>query len=127
MKKMDNKAQGSQMLMFLFIMLLVVFIFGDPGIRSWIEVTFNSALYPIIGFEGNFPIITIVLAGTIVVFLSSFFHNLFTDYKKMGEAQEIMKAYQAEMKKATKAAQKKVKKKPKKKKAKKRKVKKKRK
>lgn len=102
MKKMDNKAQGSQMMVFLFIIIITMFIFADAGIRSWIEVTFNSVFYPLIGFDGNFPIITIVLAGIIVVFLSSFFQNLFTDYKKMGEAQEIMKAYQAEMRKATK-------------------------
>lgn len=99
---MDSKAQGNRMILFLFVIMITWVVFGNEGIRQWIEVTFNSVFYPIIGFNGNFPIITIVLAGTIVVFLSGFFQNLFADYKKMGEAQEITKAYQAEMRKATK-------------------------
>jgi len=102
MKKMDNKAQGSQLLMLMLLMFVMIFIFGDPNISSWIALSLNGAFYPIIGFNGNAPVLTIVIAGLIVVILSSFFQNIFTDWKKMGESQEITKAFQKEMSDARK-------------------------
>ena len=41
-------------------------------------------------------------AGLLVVLLSSSLTNFFTDWKKMGESQEISKAFQKEMQKARK-------------------------
>lgn len=103
MKKLDDiAAQGSQLLMMMVIMFLMLFIFGDQNISAWIAVSLNSAFYPLVGFKGNYPILTIVIAGIFVTFLSSFFNNLFMDWKKMGEAQETQKAFQKEMQKARK-------------------------
>ena len=103
MKMMDEKAQGSQLLMLMLLMFIMMFIFADPNISSWIALSLNSVFYPLIGFEGSSPVLTIILAGVIVVFLSSFFHNLFTDWKKMGEMQEISRAFQKELSAARKA------------------------
>ena len=103
MKKMDNKAaQGSQMMLMMLMMFVMLFIFGDQNIRSTIAVSLHSALYPIIGFGGNYPLLTIFIAGIFVVFLSSFFTNVFTDWKAMGKAQETSKAFQKELQKARK-------------------------
>ena len=99
---MNNKAQGSQLLMLMLLMFAMIFIFGDQNIRAWIAVSLNSVFYPIIGFDGNYPILTILLAGLMVVFLSSFFTNLFTDWKAMGKAQEASRAFQKEINKARK-------------------------
>jgi uncharacterized membrane protein (DUF106 family) len=99
---MDNKAQGSQLLLLMLLMFMMIFIFGNPEISNWIAVSLNAIFYPLIGFNGQSPVLTIVLAGIIVVFLSSFFNNLFTDWKKMGEMQEITKAFQKEMANARK-------------------------
>ncbi|MBE3141244.1 MAG: DUF106 domain-containing protein, partial [Thermoplasmata archaeon] len=57
---------------------------------------------PLIGFGGANPLLTIVLAGVIVVFLSSFFTHLFTNWKAMGQAQEASKAFNKEITKARK-------------------------
>jgi len=97
---MNEKAQGSQLLLLMLIMFIMIFIFGDPGIRTWIALSLNSAFYPLIGFGGGLPVLTIILAGIIVVFLSSFFTNLFTDWKAMGKAQETSRAFQKELGKA---------------------------
>jgi len=97
---MDNKAQGSQLLVLMLLLFLMIFIFGDPNIRNWIALSLNSIFYPIIGFGGNYPILTVTLAGVLVVFLSSFFTNLFTDWKAMGKAQEASRAFQKEIGKA---------------------------
>lgn len=101
MKKMNNKAQGS-MLLYMMLFLLIMFIFASTGIGYILGYYFGLVLEPAIGFSGNYPILTLFFAGLIVVFLSSFFTNLFTDWKKMGESQEITKAFQAEMTKARK-------------------------
>jgi uncharacterized membrane protein (DUF106 family) len=102
MKNMDNRAQGSQLLMLMLLMFLMIFIFGDPNISSLIAISLNGVFYPLIGFSGNAPVLTIVIAGLIVVILSSFFQNIFTDWKKMGESQEITKAFQKAMSDARK-------------------------
>ena len=104
MRKIDNKAaQGSQLLMLMMLMFLMIFIFGNQSIANLIAVTLNSVFYPLIGFDGDYPILTIALAGIMVVFLSSFFQNLFTDWKKMGETQETSKAFQKELAAARKS------------------------
>lgn len=103
MAKKSSAAQGSsQLLMLMLLMFVMLFIFGDPGISSFLATSLNSMFYPLIGFDGAFPVLTLILAGVIVVFLSSFFQNLFTDWKKMGESQQMTKAFQKEISKARK-------------------------
>ena len=104
MEKMDTNVRGqsNQLLLLMLLMFVMLFIFADPNITSFLAVSLNTVFYPLIGFDGNFPVLTLVLAGTIVVSLSSFFQNLFTDWKKMGESQEITKAFQKEMQQARK-------------------------
>jgi uncharacterized membrane protein (DUF106 family) len=101
MKLSDTSAQGSQMLMLLLLMFVMIFIFGDPNISATIALSLNTVFYPLIGFSGHFPVLTLMLGGVIVVFLSSFFQNLFTDWKKMGESQEITRAFQKELTKGS--------------------------
>ncbi|MEF8848766.1 MAG: EMC3/TMCO1 family protein [Candidatus Thermoplasmatota archaeon] len=99
---MDNKGQTSQILMLMLLIFVMFFIFGDPNIRNQIASVINTAFYPLIGFGGQFPVLTIILSGIIVVFLSSFFQNLFMDWKEMAKAQRVTKAFQKEIKKARK-------------------------
>jgi len=96
------KGQSSQLLLLMLLMFVMLFIFGDPGISSFLATTLDSVFYPLIGFNGSYPVLTLVLAGTLVVTLSSFFQNLFTDWTKMGESQEVTRAFQKEMQQARK-------------------------
>jgi uncharacterized membrane protein (DUF106 family) len=102
MKKLNDVAQAGQMLILMLLLFVMIFIFGDANIRSTVAVTLNSVFAPIIGFSGTNPFLTIVLAGIIVVFLSSFFTQLFTNWKAMGQAQEASKAFNKEITKARK-------------------------
>ena len=100
-RKMNNKAQGSSMTyMMLFLVLMMLFMFSGAG--PILGEIFGAALEPIIGFGGQYPILTIVLAGIIVVTLSGSLTNFFTDWKKMGEMQQTQKAFSAAMQKARK-------------------------
>jgi uncharacterized membrane protein (DUF106 family) len=97
-KKIDNKAQGSMLLYLLIFMFLIFFIF--PYLQGPM-LAFGEAVFdPLIGFDGKYPVLTIVLAGIIVVTLSSLLTNFFTDWKKMGESQEVSRAFQKEIQKA---------------------------
>ena len=102
MIKMNDKAQGHMMLYFLIMMFMVFFVFSNPWIQAAIVTFGNSVFYPIIGFDGKHPILTIFFAGLIVVTLSSILTNFFTNWKKMGEAQEIQRAFQKELQDARK-------------------------
>jgi uncharacterized membrane protein (DUF106 family) len=100
MRKLDNEAQGSMLILLLVFILLIFFIM--PPLAPYLAYYLSLILDPIIGFGGNYPILTLFLAGLIVVFLSSLLTNFFTNWKKMGEAQEASKAFQQEITKARK-------------------------
>jgi uncharacterized membrane protein (DUF106 family) len=102
MIKMDNKAQGRIFLLLLVMLFLMIFVFSNPVIQGAMISFGNAVFYPVIGFNGEYPILTIILAGIIVVFLSGLLTNFFTDWKKMGEMQETQKAFQKEVQKARK-------------------------
>lgn len=100
MKKLDDVAQAGQMLLLMLLLFVMILIFGDANIRNLVAYSLNSAFAPLIGFSGANPLLTIILAGVIVVFLSSFFTHLFTNWKAMGQAQEASKAFNKEITKA---------------------------
>lgn len=82
------------------ILLLLMFIIASPGIRDSIAVGMDSLLYPLIGFNASYPVLTIAISGIIMITLSSIFTNIFTDWKSLAKAQEIARYYQNELKKA---------------------------
>lgn len=84
------------MLMILLLIMFIVMPYFGPILGFY----FGLVLDPVIGFSGRYPIITILFAGLVVVFLSSLLTNFFTDWKKMGESQETAKAFQNEIGKA---------------------------
>lgn len=102
MKKLDNFAQTGQMLVLMILLFAMIFIFGDANIRNTVALSLNSVFAPLIGFNGANPFLTIVLAGVFVVFLSSLFTHVFTNWKAMGQAQEASKAFNKEITKARK-------------------------
>ena len=72
-------------------------LFVMPTFGPILGAYFGYALEPIIGFNGQFPVMTLLFAGLIVVTLSSLLTNFFTNWKKMGETQETQRAFQKEL------------------------------
>lgn len=90
--------------MFLYLMVfMVILLFIMPTFGPILGVYFGYVLSPLIGFDDKYPLLTLFFAGLIVVFLSSLLTNFFTDWKKMGETQEVSKAFQKEMADARKS------------------------
>jgi uncharacterized membrane protein (DUF106 family) len=100
MEKMNNKAQTSNLLLLMIFMMIILFIM--PTFGPILGYYFGIVLEPLIGFNGNYPLLTLFFSGIIVVILSSLLTNFFTDWIKMGESQEITKAFQKEITKARK-------------------------
>ena len=84
------------------ILFMVMIIIANPGIRMAIALGVDSIFYPIIGFNASYPILTIAIAGIIMITLSSIFTNMFMDWKSLARAQEVAKYYQEELRKARK-------------------------
>ena len=103
MRRMDSQGQqAGQLLLIMLLLFVFMFVFASPGIRAFIASGLNVVLAPIIGFGGANPLMTILLAGIIVVFLSSLLTHIFTDWRAMGKAQDVQKAFSKEMTKARK-------------------------
>lgn len=100
MKKMDDKAQGSNLIMLMIFIFMIFFVFGNPSVQNAMLSFGDAVFYPIIGFGGAYPILTLFSAGLLVVVLSSTLTNFFTDWKKMGQSQETSKSFQKELQKA---------------------------
>ena len=101
MRKMDTLGQqAGQLLLIMLLLFIFMFVFASPGIRDFIALSLNAILAPIIGFGGRNPLMTILVSGIIVVFLSSLLTHVFTDWRAMGKAQEVQRAFQQEMNKA---------------------------
>lgn len=100
MKRLDDKAQGSQLLMLMLFLLIIFFIM--PTVGPILGYYFGLVLEPIIGFNGAHPMLTLFFSGLIVVCLSSLLTNFFSDWRKMAHSQEIGRAFQKEIAEARK-------------------------
>jgi len=101
MERMDNNAaQGSNLLLLMVFMMIIMFLM--PTFGPILGVYFGAVLEPAIGFNGNYPLLTLFFSGLIVVTLSSVLTNFFTDWIKMGKSQEMSKTFQKELTKARK-------------------------
>lgn len=84
------------------ILFLIMMLIALPDVRLSIARALDSVLYPLIGFGASYPLLTISIAGTIMVTLSSIFTNIFMDWKAQARAQEMAKHFQEELRKAKK-------------------------
>ena len=93
------QGDSSQMGM-MFIFLFTMIIMFNPGLRAGMGSAMGSLLYPLIGFEGSYPVITILFASLITGTLSVIGRHYFTDWIQMGKTQTIQKALGKEMRAA---------------------------
>ena len=83
-----------------FLVGMVVLI--DPVARETTGRLVGTVLVPIIGFGGAYPVVTILLASLVMVAITSAVRHYFTDYLAQARAQEVMRAFQKELKAARK-------------------------
>ena len=72
----------------------------DPVLREALGNIVGMGLGPFIGFGGNYPTLTLVLAGMVMTGLTVVVRHFFTDYVQQAESQKIVGAFNKELRKA---------------------------
>lgn len=90
---------GNQMLIMLVLFMAIILLFsGDT--RTAIGKFVGYGLYPVFGFGGSFPLITLILTGMMMILLSTLLRHFFVDWVEMARNQRIVSAFNKELRKA---------------------------
>lgn len=84
----------------IFMFILAVFVMFDPVLRDALGNIVGMGLGPVIGFGGNYPALTLILAGIVMTGLTIVVRHFFTDYVQQAESQKIVGAFNKELRKA---------------------------
>jgi uncharacterized membrane protein (DUF106 family) len=85
------------MMMMIFASMFVMFI---PELRNGVGAMAGVVLEPIIGFNGHLPIVTVLLAGIVLVAFSSAVRHYFIDWVDSAEKQFRMKDFNKKLRDA---------------------------
>lgn len=94
------KKRGSFLTILTFA--LVFLILFQPGLRNQIGRWVGYVLQPVLGFGYHYPVLTIMLAGTLMVLLTTVVRHFTTDWLEQAKFQSYMRAFQKEFAKARK-------------------------
>jgi uncharacterized membrane protein (DUF106 family) len=90
---------GSQLVMLMAFMVAIVVLF-DNNLRQMLGRIVGIGLMPLVGFGGQYPVLTLVCTGLIMTFFSVTVRHFFIDWVAMARNQRIMSAFQKEMREA---------------------------
>ncbi|HUU07792.1 MAG TPA: EMC3/TMCO1 family protein [Thermoplasmata archaeon] len=90
---------GSQIVMLVAFMVALLVLF-DNNLRQSLGRIVGLAFMPLIGFSGQYPVMTLVCAGLIMTLFSVTVRHFFIDWVAMARNQRIMSAFQKEMREA---------------------------
>jgi uncharacterized membrane protein (DUF106 family) len=92
--------KGTSPFLMMLVFLLVILVLFDPGIRNLLTVIAGGILDPIIGLDSKYPVLTIFLAATIVIIITTLIRHFSTDWMEMAKTQRIMSKWQKEYREA---------------------------
>ncbi len=81
----------------LLTMLFMIYILINPEMRVGMGNFAADLLEPQIGFEHQYPVLTFLFAGVLMISLTTFIRHLLIDWEKVAEIQTKMAAYNKEM------------------------------
>ncbi len=84
----------------IFLFLLAIVAIFDPTMAQGFGFIAGVVLFPIIGFGGRYPVITVLLAGALTTGVSSILRDHYTDWVKMVKMQKVNGAWQKEYREA---------------------------
>lgn len=88
---------------YIFLGVLTIMVLFDPSLRFRIGDILGTVLYPVIGFDSNYPILTLIIAGTMMIAFSTLVRDIFMDWVEMAEMQKKTSAFQKELMEAKRA------------------------
>lgn len=80
----------------IFLGLLAIWAIVDPQLSQAFGSLAGTVLYPVIGFNGAAPVITILIAGLLTTSISSLLRHHYTDWIKMMRFQRTSAALRKE-------------------------------
>ena len=84
----------------IFIFVLAIFVLFDPPLRDGLGTVVGYALYPLVGFGGQWPVVSLMLTGIVMTGLTIIVRHFFTDYISQAESQKITSAFNKELRQA---------------------------
>ena len=101
----DTSQQPPAMGGMFLTMFLMLYIIVNPGLRVVMGEVAESTLEPRIGFDGNYPALTILLAGMVMIAGTTIIRHLLVDWEQMADVQLKMQAYNKALSDARKEGQ----------------------
>src|SRR2546427_1387239 len=87
----------------LFLLALSAVI--DPAVGTGFAAFANVVLFPMFGFGGTLPLLTILLAGILTTTIGSIIRDHYTNWVKMARTQKVMSAWRKEQMEAMRKGQ----------------------
>ncbi len=84
---------GSSQMLMIMMLFMTMFIMFDPGLRTAVGNMAGFILGPLIGFNGQYPVATVMLAGVCMVTFSTLVRHYFIDWVSAAEKQTKMKDF----------------------------------
>jgi uncharacterized membrane protein (DUF106 family) len=89
----------------IFLTLMAIYAFIDPNVGLGFASVAGVVLFPLIGFGGAYPTLTILLAGLLTTTISSIIRDHYTNWVKQARTQTVMRAWQRERMEAMRKGQ----------------------
>ena len=89
----------------IFLGLLAIYAIISPEVGVGFASIANVMLFPVIGFGGALPTVTILLAGILTTTISSVIRDHYTNWVKMARTQKVMGAWRKEQMEAMRKGQ----------------------
>ena len=93
----EEEVQPPAMGGMLLTMLFMIYILINPEMRAGMGDFAANLLEPQIGFDHQYPVLTFLFAGVLMISLTTFIRHLLIDWEKVAEIQTKMAAYNKEM------------------------------
>ena len=88
------------MIWMMVTLAIVMVMLMHEGVRDAIGNALNTVFYPLIGFGGEYAVLTVMLAGMTMIALSTIVRTFMTDTMTQAKNQKEMSAFNAELRKA---------------------------
>lgn len=88
---------------YIFLGILTLMVMFDESLRASMGGLLGLVLEPLVGFDGNYPVLTLVITGSLMIAFSTLVRDLFIDWVDMAETQKKTSAFQKELMDAKKA------------------------
>ena len=88
---------GGSPFMMMFLLLFMMFFLLDPNMREGAGNLAGGILYPLYGFNDQYPHLTLFCSGVTMVLITTTIRHVFMDWIKMAEIQAKFKGFNKKM------------------------------